>query len=191
MNNYIFTKTKSPVQGDMCLFPKVYLHKETDSLIIMEPVRLRRGVLLLNNRAFTLDIFHNFRSKSALVGETHLGGESGGRHPFGGIAGVGLFQHPVDLFQCETLGLRDQEIGIDEAAGAKRAPDEEDLGAKVAFIRPNHIRCDDGNDLTKPISGDTTMNRPGFYDLRSSKASWRRWKDQHRGNGLEEGRSLQ
>ena len=113
--------------------------------------------LVLNNRTLTLDVLHNLWSKGAFVGETHLGGESGGRHPSGRSAGVGLLQHAVNLFQGEALGLRNQEIGVDETAGAERAPDEEDLCAEIALVHANHVRSNDGNDLGQPVSEETTM----------------------------------
>lgn len=37
--------------------------------------------------------------------QTHLLGEGGVGLPCGGVAGVGLFHHLVDLFEGETLGF--------------------------------------------------------------------------------------
>lgn len=156
----------------------------------VEPVKLLRGGLALNNLNLTLDIFHDVRGQSALVRKTHLAGESRGRHPAGGVAGVGLFQHPVNLFQGKTLRLRNQEIGVDEAGGAERAPDEEDLGAKVPLVRANHVRCNNSNDLNQIRQQVHVSEVTTGYNLRSSIANSRRWKEQHRGNGLGEGRSL-
>ena len=62
-----------------------------------------------------------------------LGGEGSRRAPLGRVARVGLRQHLVDLLERETLGLGDEEVGIDEAAGAESTPDEEDGRAEVAL----------------------------------------------------------
>lgn len=74
------------------------------------------------------------------------------RHPSGRGAGVGLLQHAVDLLEREALSLRHEEVGVDEADGAEGAPDEEDFGAEVAFVRADHVRSDDGDDLKRMIS---------------------------------------
>jgi len=68
-------------------------------------------------------------------------------HPLGGVAGISLFEHAIDLLESETLGLWHQHVGVDEAEEAERAPDEEDLGAKVGVICTDHVRGDDGDDL--------------------------------------------
>jgi hypothetical protein len=49
----------------------------------------------------------------------------------------------VDLFQGESLRLRDAEICEDDAAETGRAPDVEYLGAKVCISGPrvDHVRC--------------------------------------------------
>ena len=65
----------------------------------------------------------------ALLRHAHVGREGGVRHPLAGVARRRLLEHAVDLLQREALGLRDQEVGVHEADGAERAPDEEDLGA--------------------------------------------------------------
>ena len=62
-----------------------------------------------------------------------LGGKGRSRAPLGRIARVSLGEHLVDLLERETLGLGDEEVGVDEAAGAESAPDEEDGRAKVAL----------------------------------------------------------
>ena len=58
-----------------------------------------------------------------------------------------LLHHLVDLLQGQTLGLGDEEVGVDKGTGAERAPDEEDLGAQVALVVVYHVRGDDRNDL--------------------------------------------
>ena len=67
--------------------------------------------------------------------------------PLGRVACIRLFQHAIDLLKGETLRLGDEEVGVDPAANAKRTPDEEDLGAKIALIGANHVGGDDSNDL--------------------------------------------
>lgn len=85
------------------------------------------------------------------------------RDPFGRVPGVGLLQHPVDLLQRKPLCFGNQEIGVNKAADAKGAPDEEYSCAKVAFVNADHIGGNDGNDLKhqlarrqgKPVVGFT------------------------------------
>ena len=101
----------------------------------------------LNNRAPALHIFHNLRGQSALVRETHLRSKGAVRHPFAGVARCSLLQHAVDLFEGEALGFRDEDVGVQEAADAEGAPDEEDFGAEVAFVRVDHVGGDDCDDL--------------------------------------------
>ena len=101
----------------------------------------------LNDRAPALHILHNLGSQSTLVRETHFRSESAVGYPFAGVAGCGLLQHAVDLFEGETLGFRDEEIGVQEAADAEGAPDEEDFGAEVTFVGIDHVGGDDCNDL--------------------------------------------
>jgi len=60
----------------------------------------------------------------------------------------------VDLFERETLGLRDAEVGEDEASDASRSPDEEYLGPEVAVPRVDNV----GGGITdtkvpKPVRG--------------------------------------
>jgi hypothetical protein len=38
-----------------------------------------------------------------------------------------------------TLGLRDEEVGVDKAACAEGAPDEEDLSTQVTLVAVNHV----------------------------------------------------
>lgn len=96
-----------------------------------------------------------------LLGHAHLGGVGGVRHPLGRVAGSGLLEHLVDLLESETLGLGDEEVGVDKAAGAEGAPDVEDLGAQVALVLVNHVGGNDGDDaIPQPVGcggqGNTT-----------------------------------
>ena len=69
------------------------------------------------------------------------------RDPLAAVAGVRLLQHAIDLLEGEALGLGNEEVGVDEAANAERAPNEEDFGAEIAAVRVNHVRGDDCDDL--------------------------------------------
>lgn len=134
-------------------------------------------------------------SNHGLLGETHLGRVGGLRLPLGRGTRSGLLHHPVDLLQGETLGFGNQEVSVDAGAGTERAPDEEHLGAEVTLVRVNHVGGDDGDDLKKGVvlAGMFSFffaDKAELGYLRSSRASWKRWKEQHRGNGSEEDRSL-
>ena len=107
----------------------------------------------LRGSNLVLHIFHGLRHQGALAGETHLGSKGGVRNPLAGSAGVGLLEHAVDLLEREALGLRDEDVGVDEADGAEGAPDEEDFGAEVALVGADHIGGDDGDDLELGVSG--------------------------------------
>lgn len=90
----------------------------------------------LVGRALALNIHDDVLVKSA-VAHAHLAGEGVGGDPLGGSARVGLLHHLVDLLKSKTLGLRDDEVGVDEGAGAETTPDEEDGGAEVALVAVN------------------------------------------------------
>ena len=86
-----------------------------------------------------------------LLGESHVGREGGMGLPLGGGPGRGLLHHLVDLLEGEPLGLRDEEVGVDEGAGAEGTPDEEHLGLEVALVLVNHVRSDDSDDLSQSL----------------------------------------
>ncbi|KAI2255605.1 hypothetical protein LOZ10_005651, partial [Ophidiomyces ophidiicola] len=69
--------------------------------------------------------------------------------PLGRGARRGLLEHLVDLLQGETLGLRHQEVGVEEAEHAERAPEEEHLGAEIGLVGIHEVGSDDGDDLAK------------------------------------------
>lgn len=56
----------------------------------------------------------------------HLSSKGGSGLPAGRSTGSGLLHHLVDLLERQTLGLGDQEVGVDESASAETSPDEED-----------------------------------------------------------------
>lgn len=91
-----------------------------------------------------------------LLGESHVGGEGGVRLPLGRGPWRGLLHHLVDLLEGESLGLGDEEVGVEEGAGAEGSPDEEHLGLEIALVLVNHVWSDDGDDLSrllvKPIT---------------------------------------
>jgi len=89
----------------------------------------------------------------------HIAGEGGVRNPLRGGTGRGLLHHAVDLLKRKTLGLRDEEVGVDERAGAETTPDEEDRGAEVTLGGSNHVRCDHSDDgVPEPVGGSGKSN---------------------------------
>ena len=82
-----------------------------------------------------------------LLRHTHVGGKGAMRHPLGRVARIGLLQHPIDLFERQTLGFGNEQVCVEEADGAEAAPDEEDFGTEVAFVGADHVGCDDCDDL--------------------------------------------
>jgi len=96
------------------------------------------------------------------VVETHLGGEGGGGAPLGGGARAGLLHHLVDLLKGETLGFGDEEVGVDEGAGAETTPDEEDAGFEVSLILGDHEGSDDTDDgVPQPVGGGRKSDTTG------------------------------
>lgn len=92
-------------------------------------------------------VHHACLGGDVLLGETHLRREGAVGLPLGRGPRGGLLHHLVDLLQGETFGLGDEEVGVDEGAGAKGAPDEEDFGLKVALVLVDHVGGDDSDDL--------------------------------------------
>src|SRR5690554_7388467 len=84
------------------------------------------------------------------------------RHPTGGSAGRGLGHHLVDLLERETLGLRDEEVGEEQAADTGGTPDEEHLGTEIALTGVNHVGGDvaDG-EVPEPVGGGGEGNTLG------------------------------
>lgn len=48
-----------------------------------------------------------------------------------------LFEHTVNLLKCETFCLRNEEVSVEQARGAKRTPKVEDLRTKVVPLLAN------------------------------------------------------
>lgn len=91
-----------------------------------------------------------------------IGSPSGMGDPSGGSAWARLLEHTVDLFERKALGFRNEQVGVDEAGRAERAPDEEDFRSQIrlALVLANHVGGDDGNDaVPQPVAsgreGDT------------------------------------
>ena len=75
-------------------------------------------------------------------------------NPLGRVARRRLFQHAVNLFQAEALGLRNEEVGEEDTSGAGGAPHEEDLGLEVAVVFIDHVGRDEADDeVPEPIAG--------------------------------------
>ena len=109
------------------------------------------------------DLLDNLWSQSALVGHTHISSECRVWNPFGGGTRTRLFHHAVNLLERQALGLGNEEIGVDEAASAERAPDEEDARSEIgiSWVGSDHVWGDDCDDtVPEPVGGsrecDTT-----------------------------------
>jgi hypothetical protein len=87
------------------------------------------------------------RGRDALLHKTHFGGECGVGNPGARLAGGDFLQHPVDLFEGETLGLRDEEVGEEHGDDAEGAPHEEDLGREVRVLLVDEVGGNNGNNL--------------------------------------------
>jgi len=125
----------------------------------------------LDGGAPALDVVHDFGLECALLGKTHLGRVGRVRDPRSGSAGSCLLHHTIDLLEGKTLGLVDQDIGVNEAEGAERAPDEEDLSAKVGLIGADHIGGDNGDDaVPEPVGGGGETDTTGADGKREDLA---------------------
>lgn len=122
----------------------------------------------------------NVGNLSRLIGHSHLSSKSAVWDPLSTGHWCRLLQHSVDLFKSKTLGLWDQEIGVDEAECAERSPEEEDLWSKIntTACSGGDVWSDDGDDLV-PLAVFRGIDRR--INLRSSIASWKRWREQHHG----------
>lgn len=126
---------------------------------------LRLGLVDLGGRNGHLDV---------LLGEMHLGGESGVGLPLSGGTGSALFQHLIDLLQSKTLGLGNEEEGEEEGDDAETAPHEEDLGAQLGRVRlvGNEVRSDDTDDaVPEPVGGGGETDTTGTDGEREDLAN--------------------
>ena len=126
-------------------------------LCVCASLRLRTSIAPLEDGALTLNI-DGLDIEVTLL-HAHLGCEGGGRPPLGGGTRGSLLHHLIDLLEGQTLGLRDEEEGVDEGAGAEATPDEENAGAEVALIGVDHVGSDDGNDTGAMLALPAGMTR--------------------------------
>lgn len=122
------------------------------------------------SRLLNLGLSDRRTSGRLVVGETHLDSEGRVGGPLGRGTRCGLLHHLVNLLQGKTLGLRNEEVSVDEGAGAEGTPDEEHLSTEVTLIWVHHVRSDDGNDaVPEPVGGsgksDTTRTDGQGEDL--------------------------
>jgi hypothetical protein len=89
-------------------------------------------------------------SRANLFGHSHLRSISAMWNPLSTSHWCCLFQHPVNLFKGETFSLGNQEVCVDKAEDAERAPQEEDLGSEINSTTScrSDIRSDDSDDLS-------------------------------------------
>lgn len=65
-----------------------------------------------------------------------------------------LEEHSVDLLERQALGLRNEEVGEDNAGSAGASPDEEYVGAHVAILFIDHVGGNLCNDeVPEPVGG--------------------------------------
>ena len=117
-------------------------------------------------------MLNNLRSQSSLLGKTHISSKGAVWDPLRGVSWRSLLKHTIDLLKRKSLGLRDEEVGVNEADSAERAPDEEHLRTKVALVLADHVGGNDRDDaVPEPVRGgretDTTgsnRDREDFTD---------------------------
>ena len=63
--------------------------------------------------------------------------EGCGWSPLGGGSWGSLLHHLVNLLKSKTLGLGNEQVGVDEGGSAESSPDEEDTGSEVALVGVN------------------------------------------------------
>jgi hypothetical protein len=102
-----------------------------------------RETKCLEDTSLSLDILDNLQVELATVGVTDGAGESLVGDPLGGGTRGGLLHHAVDLLERKTLGLGNQEEGVNEGACTETSPDEEDGRSKIALIGVDHVGSDD------------------------------------------------
>lgn len=117
--------------------------------------------------------FDSLDGQLATGSQTHVGSEGRVGLPSWRLAWrASLLHHAVDLLEGETLGLPDEEVGVQEAEDTGRAPDEEDPGTEVlvvsgeigfddssgrkemtySLVNTNHVWRNDGDDtVPEPV----------------------------------------
>ena len=119
-----------------------------------------RGKVSLLTR---VQLLRSLDRKLSVGGKTHLGGVGRVRLPSWRLSGgSSLFHHSVDLLKRETLGLPDEEVGVNVAKNTKTTPDEEDLGLEVGLVGVDHVGGDHGDDtVPKPVGGGGKSDTSG------------------------------
>ena len=112
----------------------------------------------LDDRALALNLCNDLWVEGTLLGKTHLSCEGSSWLPGLGCSWGCLFHHSVDLFKGQSLGFINEEVGVDNAAEAKRTPKEEDLCAEVGFVGVDKVWSDDSDDLEGFVSISNTQN---------------------------------
>jgi len=130
-----------------------YVDLDSGSCISLVGVRSVRHYLL-----------NNLWCKCSLLGETHIGSEGAVWNPLGGCAGSSLLQHAVNLLEGQTLGLRDEKVGVDEASCAEGTPEEEDTGFEISFALTisDQVWGDDSDDaVPEPVGSSGKTDTTG------------------------------
>jgi len=112
----------------------------------------------------TSNLLNDLRIEGSTTSHTHIGRESRVWDPLCGVTRVGFFQHTIDLFEGESLGLGDEEVGVDEASGTERSPNEEDARTEigVTFALSNHVWGDDSDDtVPEPVGSSRKSDTTG------------------------------
>lgn len=133
------------------------------------PSFIPRGIHL-ESRATALNILNNIFVEE--ITTRNLSGKGGGGLPLGRLAGSGLLHHLINLLERQTLGLGNKEIGVDGGTGAKRTPEEKNLGLEVTVGLTDQVGGDDGNDgVPEPVGGSGQTNTTGADGEREDLAN--------------------
>jgi len=74
----------------------------------------------------------------------HISSESGVWFPAGRVSWTSsLLHHSVDLLESKSLGLPDEEVGVEQAEDAGGTPEEEDFGFEVGLVGVDEVGGDD------------------------------------------------
>jgi len=121
----------------------------------------------LEDASLALDVLDDLGVELVALLHADLGGKGLVRLPLGRGTWRGLSHHLVDLLESKTLGLWDEEEGVDKGACAESTPDEEDGGAEVTLGWTDHVWSDDGNDgVPQPVGGSGESN--------TTRTDWKR-----------------
>lgn len=82
-----------------------------------KPCTIRTVKYLNSGGLLGTSLLGRHRDLNVLLSEVHLSGEGGVGLPLAGSTGSSLLEHLVDLLQCKTLGLRNEEVGEEDCDG--------------------------------------------------------------------------